>query len=441
MKIALLKFGPLGIHWYGLLIAAALVVGVAISAYLARERGESPGPLAGILLLGLLSGLIGARVWYFVFRRDFYNPDPGRIFAVWQGGLAWHGALLGGVLGAGIYTWNREINFWTWADICAPGLILGQAIGRIGDIMNNQAFGVPSHGIWTVTIPLANRPPQYQNFSTFTNTAGYEAVWDVLVFGALIGLWQLQRRRAPYLPAGSIFLAYLVLYSIARLPLEGFRVDSLWVMNMRVAQLASGALIVVGGLLYTLRLFQGDRQPVAAHAVPSSGPVLAVTGGQTYLQPSAQYLLAASGGGRPRPTPVVTAPVSTANGRPSNGRADLGRNGTTAVLPIVSGVPVPTRQSDTGPLTSAADPGSALVETITTGLEPAVSPDPRVPTAGADHSLSASDSNTVPEISSKVEPAGEPAQQESNRNDLHKDTEPNIEPVPAASHAAPAEEV
>jgi hypothetical protein len=111
------------------------------------------------------------------------------------------------------------------------------------------------------------------------------------------------------------------------------------------------------------------------------------------------------------------------------------------VLPIVSGVPVPTRQSDTGILPAAADPGSTPVETIMAGSEPAASPEPALPTAVAEPSSSGLDSNTVPEISSKVEPAGEPAQQESNRNDLHKDAEPNVEPVPAASHAAPAEEV
>ncbi|MGH2347427.1 MAG: prolipoprotein diacylglyceryl transferase, partial [Chloroflexota bacterium] len=346
-------FGPLGIHWYGLLIAVALVVGVAISVVLARVRDESPGPLAGILLLGLLSGLIGARLWYFVFRRDFYNPDPGRIFAIWQGGLAWHGALLGGVLGAAIYTWNREISFWTWADICAPGLILGQAIGRVGDIMNNQAFGTPSHGLWAVTIPVANRPDQYLSYSTFTNTAGYEAVWDVLVCGALLGLTLLQRRRASYLPGGSIFLAYLVLYSLARLPLEGFRVDSLWVMNMRVAQLASGVLIVVGGMLYVMRLLQGDRASAPASSAPTSQPVLAVGLGETYLQPSAQYLIAAARGGQARAVSVVTASLPGVNGHGENGRGTGVLNGTTDVLPAMSGPPAQARAADQASLQDA----------------------------------------------------------------------------------------
>ncbi len=353
MKIALLKFGPLGIHWYGLLVAVALVVGVAVSIGVARARGQSPGPLAGILLLGLLSGLIGARLWYFVFRRDFYNPDPGRIFAVWQGGLAWHGALLGGVLGAAIYTWNREISFWAWADICAPGLILGQAIGRIGDLMNHQAFGTPSHGLWAVTIPVANRPSQYVTYSTFTNTAGYEAVWDVLVFGALIGLTLWQRRRASYLPTGSIFLAYLVLYSLARLPLEAYRVDSLWVMNMRVAQLASGVLIVVGGMLYVVRLLQGDRVPDVTASVSVAQPVLTGIGSETYLQPSAQYLIAAAHGGQARPVPAVTTVLPGVNGHSPNGHDTGALNGTTTVMPTGAGVAVPLHPTSGAPVPDA----------------------------------------------------------------------------------------
>ncbi|HXT36093.1 MAG TPA: prolipoprotein diacylglyceryl transferase [Chloroflexota bacterium] len=332
MKIALLKFGPLGIHWYGLVIAAALVIGVVVSAFMARLREEPLEPLSGILLLGLLAGIIGARVWYFVFRRDFYNPDPGRIFAVWQGGLAWHGALIGGVLAAAIYTWNREIRFWTWADICAPGLILSQAIGRLGDLMNHQAFGVPSHGWWAVTIPVENRPPQYAAYSTFTNTAGYEAVWDVLVFGVLIGLTVLQLRRPRFLPVGSIFLAYLVLYSVARFPLEGLRVDSLWVMNMRVAQLASAVLIVIGGLVYAFRLLRGDQIPIAAPVAMAPVFQNAIAPGEVYLQPSEAYLIAASSAAHVRQTSELPALAAAGNGHSPSGHGEAALSTETAVL-------------------------------------------------------------------------------------------------------------
>jgi phosphatidylglycerol:prolipoprotein diacylglycerol transferase len=332
LKIALLKFGPLGIHWYGLVIAAALVIGLVVSAFMARLREEPLEPLGGILLLGLLAGIIGARVWYFVLRRDFYAPDPGRVFAVWQGGLAWHGALLGGVMAAAIYTWNREIGFWTWADICAPGLILSQAIGRVGDLMNHQAFGTPSHGLWAVTIPAANRPPQYAAYSTFTNTAGYEAVWDLLVFGVLVGLTMLQLRRSRYLPVGSIFLAYLVLYSVARFPLEGLRVDSLWVMNMRVAQVASVVLIVIGGLTYAFQLLRGDQIPVAAPT--AAAPVFqnAIAPGEAYLRPSEAYLIAATRAAHARQTSELPALTAAGNGHGVNGHEEAAHSSDTAVL-------------------------------------------------------------------------------------------------------------
>jgi hypothetical protein len=264
-------------------------------------------------------------------------------------------------------------------------------------------------------------------------------VWDVLVFVALLGLWQLQRRRAPYLPAGSIFLAYLVLYSLARLPLEGFRVDSLWVMNMRVAQLASGALIVVGGLLYALRLFQGDRQPAAALAVPSSGPVLAITRGEMYLQPSAQYLIAASRGGQPRPTTVITAPLPGAHGKRSNGSAALGLSGTTAVLPIVSGLPVPTAQS-AAPPTPSAEPGPALGE-ATSAAKVGTGGDVAGSEAIVDTPLTAADSVLTPEQSIKTSPDIEPGKHAPDRSALPTEVASDSAQVPAAARAASSEEV
>lgn len=282
MSTATIKLGLITFHWYGLIIALALLCALGVAIVLARLRAQPLEPLAGILLIGVLAGVSGARIWYFLFNRNFYNPDPGRVFAVWQGGLALQGAIIGGTLAVAIYTWSRELDFWTWADICAPALIIGQAIGRLGDIVNNQAFGLPTSGP-AVLIPPDNRPAQYMDFSHFIPVAAYEAAWDVAIFVALLGLMALQQRRHHLLPSGSIFLAYLVLYSIGRIPLEGMRVDSLWVDGMRVAQVASWALIAVGLVAYISRLLPG-RSPAP---VPVSSPT---------LQPSQAYLIAATRG-------------------------------------------------------------------------------------------------------------------------------------------------
>ena len=250
MSTATIKYGPISIHWYGIIVALAIVAGFTVSAVVARLRGQRLEPLGGIVFLTVLSGLIGARVWYYLFRRPWYSPDPGRIFAVWQGGMALQGAMAGGILALLVYTWNRELDFWDWADICAPGAILAQAIGRIGDILNHQAFGEPTSGRLFVTIPLENRPPQYAAFAHFTPTAAYECAWDLIVFLAVIGLLLLQRWRPRQLPIGGVFLAYLVLYSVGRIPLEGLRADSLWLGDFRAAQVAGGVTIAAGLVLY-----------------------------------------------------------------------------------------------------------------------------------------------------------------------------------------------
>ena len=272
MSTATIKYGPVVLHWYGIIVALAIVAGFAISAIVARMRGQHVAPLPGIVFLVVLAGLIGSRVWYYLFRRSWYSPDPGRIFAVWQGGMALDGALIGGVLALLIVTWNRQIDFWEWADICAPGAILGQAIGRVGDVLNHQAFGPPTSGSLFVTIPPENRPPQYAAFAHFTPTATYECVWDLVVFAVVIGFLVLQRWRPRLLPVGSVFLSYLVLYSVGRIPLEGLRVDSLWLGDFRAAQLASGLFIVVGVALYAVLLIR-RAEPVAVPVAARPGLV------------------------------------------------------------------------------------------------------------------------------------------------------------------------
>ena len=270
MSTATIKYGPVVVHWYGIIVALAIVAGFAVSTVVARARGQRVAPLPGIVFLVVLAGLIGSRIWYYLFRRSWYSPDPGRIFAVWQGGMALHGALIGGILALLIVTWNRRIDFWAWADICAPGAILGQAIGRIGDVLNHQAFGPPTSGSLFVTIPPENRPPQYAAFAHFTPTAAYECVWDLVVFAVVFLV--LQRRRPRLLPVGSVFLSYLVLYSVGRIPLEGLRVDSLWLGDIRAAQLASGLFIVGGMALYAVLLIR-RAEPVAAPVAARPGLV------------------------------------------------------------------------------------------------------------------------------------------------------------------------
>jgi phosphatidylglycerol:prolipoprotein diacylglycerol transferase len=292
VKVAILHLGPIELHWYGIIVALALIAGLFVAVAMARLRRERVDPLAALLLLGLLTGLLGARLWYVAFNRDFYAPNPTQVFAIWQGGLAIQGGILGAVLATLIYTWSTEVSFWTWADICAPGMILGQAIGRAGDLLNNQAFGQPTNGPFYVVIPPENRPLAYPDVSHFQPTAAYEGLWDVAVFLVLIGITLVQRRDFRVLPAGVVFLAYLILYSAGRMVLEGMRIDSLYVGNVRVGQVAAILCIAVAALCYVLRLTHQEEQEPEV-------PVI-VQG-----QPSAAYLAAASRAAQPRTSPTA----------------------------------------------------------------------------------------------------------------------------------------
>ena len=341
VKSATFKVGPLILHWYGLIIAIALIAGLLISLGMARLYRQRAGHLPAILLLGVLAGVVAARAWYVGFNRGFYAPDPGKAFAVWEGGMALQGGIAGAILATLIYTWSMEIDFWTWADICAPGLILGQAIGRVGDLVNNQAFGHPTTGSFSVTIPPDNRPFEYLGYAHFQPTAAYEGLWDALVFLLLVGLVLLVRQRIRVLPVGSVFLAYLILYSAGRIPLESMRLDSLMLGQVRVAQVAAALAIAVGVVLYIARVARyGDEE----HELPQV---------VTY-QPSDAYLAAAMRGSQTRATPPTAQMPEWIGALP--GATQRGLTATTVLPQLPSG---PTGKLERIPNEGPARPGES----------------------------------------------------------------------------------
>ena len=126
----LVKIGPLSIRWYGLLIATAVLIGVILSQNLAKRRNINPELLGDLFFWLLIGAIPGARLYYVFFEWSKYAPTPGKIFAIWEGGIAIHGAILGGVVAALIFAKIKQVSFWQLADLVAPSLILGQAIGR-----------------------------------------------------------------------------------------------------------------------------------------------------------------------------------------------------------------------------------------------------------------------------------------------------------------------
>lgn len=246
-----LQIGPLTIRWYGVLIALAVLVGTTLAQREARRKGLDPEPLMNTIVIGIVAALVGARLYYVAFNWDYYAGNLTKILAVWEGGLAIHGGLLAGVLGAGAYALRRRLPFAHYLDICAPGLILGQAIGRWGNFFNQEAFGTPTDLPWGLYIDPAHRPPALAQFEFFHPTFLYESLWNLLVFAILVGLLRRPLERFP----GGLFCAYLGLYSAGRFFIEGLRVDSLMLGPLRAAQVVSLLLVVASGagFLYLLR--------------------------------------------------------------------------------------------------------------------------------------------------------------------------------------------
>jgi phosphatidylglycerol---prolipoprotein diacylglyceryl transferase len=247
------SIGSLHLRWYGLLIASAVVVGLMVSQRLAQARQLSPD-LVGDLLVWLIVGAIpGARLYYVLFQWSYYSQHPDQILAIWRGGIAIHGAILGGTLAAILFSRVKRCSFWRLADVVAPSLILGQAIGRWGNFFNSEAFGSPTDLPWKLLIPPDRRPPGFEMVSYYHPTFLYESLWNLMVFGLLMALLF----RFPKAKRGTLFLVYMIAYSCGRFWIEALRTDSLMAGPLKMAQMVSLVGILLGGAglvwLYLLR--------------------------------------------------------------------------------------------------------------------------------------------------------------------------------------------
>ncbi|MBS4174045.1 prolipoprotein diacylglyceryl transferase [Bacillus sp. FJAT-49736] len=245
-----LHLGAFEVHWYGIIIGC----GIAIGLFLAIREGEKLGIdkdlFADLMIWAIPISIICARIYYVLFEWSYYSVHPGEIIKIWNGGIAIHGGLIGAVLTAVIFSKAKNISFWKLADICAPSIILGQAIGRWGNFMNQEAHGkeVSRTFLENLHLPDFIINQMYINGHYYHPTFLYESVWDIVGFIILLSLRRVNLRR------GEIFLSYLIWYSIGRFFIEGMRTDSLMLTaDLRMAQMISIALIVVAMILWIYR--------------------------------------------------------------------------------------------------------------------------------------------------------------------------------------------
>ncbi len=214
----LISLGPFSLSWHGLFMAIAIVVGVWLPAKLATKAGLSVDRLYSLAFWAVPGGIIGARLVHVIDYWGYYSANPGAILAFWEGGLAIWGGILGGTLTAVIFIKIRALPLGRYVDLAALGLLLAQAIGRIGDVINGEHISKGTSLPWGVVYthpgsPGYGLPPSHP-------AVGYELLMDLLIFGLL---WKLRRRVRP---DGVIFLLYLVIYSVGRFFLSFLRLDS-----------------------------------------------------------------------------------------------------------------------------------------------------------------------------------------------------------------------
>jgi phosphatidylglycerol---prolipoprotein diacylglyceryl transferase len=242
------QWGFLTVRWYGLLIASAVIIGVNLSQYLAKQRDINPLLIQKLVIWLVVAAIPCARLYYVIFQWSDYVNHPGDILAVWKGGIAIHGAILGGLASALLFSRWHQVSFWKLVDVVAPSLILGQAIGRWGNFFNSEAFGSPTDLPWKLFIPSDRRPPGLENVEYFHPTFLYESLWNLAVLFLLLAIFRNASKENSRIKDGTIFLIYLVTYSIGRFWIEGLRTDSLMLLGLlRIAQVVSITGVFIGG--------------------------------------------------------------------------------------------------------------------------------------------------------------------------------------------------
>ena len=249
-----IALGPLQVHWYGVIIGLAIILALYIAVRETEKRGLDKDVFMDLMLWAIPIAILSARLYYVIFEWNYYSQNPGEIIAIWNGGLAIHGALIGGVITAIVFTKKKQVSFWQLVDIAAPSIILGQAIGRWGNFINQEAHGgeVTRAFLENLQLPEFIINQMYINGAYYHPTFLYESIWNFIGFILLILLRRVNLRR------GEMFLSYVIWYSVGRFFIEGMRTDSLMLTeSLRMAQTISAVLIIAAVVVLLYRRAKG----------------------------------------------------------------------------------------------------------------------------------------------------------------------------------------
>ncbi len=274
MNPIFLKLGSIEIRYYGLMYAISFLLAIYIGKKWGKSKGINEETIENFAFTAIISGLLGARIYYVLFNLDYYGKNLLEIPAVWHGGLAIHGAIIGGFLGSLAFALRKKINLWDLTDIAAPLLLMGQGIGRIGNFMNGEVHGVPT--FTPLNIIFSSNSKFFEWYNTYQNSsleiqmkfkelvpwgvvfpsgspAGdefpgvalhpamlYEMVLNLIGFGVLVYLFKMKNFNK-----GIITMIYIIFYSLIRIFVSFFRAEDLMVIGMRAPHLTSLIMMVM----------------------------------------------------------------------------------------------------------------------------------------------------------------------------------------------------
>ena len=239
----IINLGIISIHWYSIILFIAILIGSNLAIKEAKKHGFEEDFMVNLLFLGVIFGIIGARLYYVVFNFDYYKDNLLEIFKVWNGGLAIHGGIIAGLICIAVICYKKKVNLLKILDYLVVGLIIAQAIGRWGNFFNGEAHGPITTLAYleSLNLPQFIIDGMYIGGNYYIPTFLYESVWCLIGFVIMLVL-----RRKKFMKVGYLTSFYLIWYGIERFFVEGMRTDSLMFLSLKVAQLVSLLMVIIG---------------------------------------------------------------------------------------------------------------------------------------------------------------------------------------------------
>lgn len=244
-----INIGPLSITWYSICILSGIIIAYILINKEAKKFNISPSFVSNLVFWCVIFGIIGARIYYVIFNLNYYANFPLETIKIWNGGLAIHGGIIAGLITLIVYCKKENVDILRMLDISVPYVMLAQSIGRWGNFFNSEAHGPITTKLFLQShhIPSFVIKGMHINGNYYHPTFFYESVLCLLGFLILIFI-----RRRKFIKNGNIMSLYLIWYGIIRFFIESLRTDSLMIGNLKMAQVISIMMIIVGVIMFII---------------------------------------------------------------------------------------------------------------------------------------------------------------------------------------------